>query len=165
MRPRYIWGKSDPITGLERDLPAVVTALWHHLASNIAHPHTNTTPSETHGRGNDFNQILAKPRPPRLEKPQRAFFVPSARISATIERDGIVTVAGPGNEPEGRPERRDDVPTRSALPPSVPSRDHQPCRLAVPRVQPQSARCRADPGGTRCRRLLRDGAIAGHPSG
>jgi hypothetical protein len=65
---------------------------------------------------------------------------------------GIVTVTG------GRSDWRDEVATGPPLPPSVPGRDHQPHRLAIPRIQPRSSGCGADPGGTRCRRLVRDGA-------
>jgi nicotinamidase-related amidase len=56
-------------------------------------------------------------------------------------RNGIVTVIGSGMPSGGRPDWWDDVATRPQLPPSVPGRDHQPRRLAVPRVQPQSAGC------------------------
>src|SRR6202046_3892748 len=41
---------------------------------------------------------------------------------------------------------RDDATTRPALPPPLPRGDHQPCCVAVPRVQPQPARRRIASG-------------------
>src|SRR5271169_5865429 len=54
---------------------------------------------------------------------------------------GIVTVTGSGGRPSDGRDWRYEVATRPPLSSSVPRRDHQPCRLAVPRVQPQPARC------------------------
>jgi hypothetical protein len=46
----------------------------------------------------------------------------------------------------GRRDRLHAITGRSALPPSLSRRDHQPRRLAVPRVQPQPAGCRVASG-------------------
>jgi hypothetical protein len=52
---------------------------------------------------------------------------------------GEVTVNGSGRLSGGERNWGHEATTRSTLSPSVPHRDHQPCRLAVPSVQPQYA--------------------------
>ena len=58
----------------------------------------------------------------------------------------------------GRMRLRDDATTRPALPPPLPRGNHQPCCVAVPRIQPQPARRRIGSGRAGHRRLLRDRA-------
>jgi hypothetical protein len=51
---------------------------------------------------------------------------------------------------------RDETVTRPASWPPLPGRDHRPCSLALPRVQPEPERCRAAAGRTGRDRLLRE---------
>jgi hypothetical protein len=56
----------------------------------------------------------------------------------------------------GRRDWLHETAGRSALPPSLSRRDHQPRRLAAPRVRPQLAGCRVAAGRARhCRFLMR----------
>ena len=64
-----------------------------------------------------------------------------ARFYQDTVAEGIVTVTGSGATSGGGRDWRHEAATRPALPPSVSRRDHQPRRLAVPRVQPQPAGC------------------------
>jgi hypothetical protein len=76
--------------------------------------------------------------------------LPTSRIAPRRDRrtsargrlrrsDGIVTMTRSGSMPVGGRDWRHEAATRPPLPPSVPSQDRLPRRLALSRVQPQPA--------------------------
>src|ERR1700693_5059060 len=74
------------------------------------------------------NRPLA--HPPRQPSPISSHLEPSTR-------NGIVTVIASGRLVRGGGDCAHEPAPRPALPPPLLRRDHQPCRLAVSRVQPQ----------------------------